>query len=362
VFKRLIVGILAIAFLAGLVPALALAAPDEADLQRQITELREKLEKLESRLEATSGQQKKAATGEKIQFSGYIQARYTDKEGSAGNFNVARSRLKMKGHITERSTFTLQIDARSKDGKVDLRDAYVDRWLGSEKGRYIRVGQTKVPILYEVLESSSVRLSPERTAIARAMFPGERDVGLLMHCARPGKPTFDLGLVNGQGRNKSDANNHKDIFARVLLSVGNGTASVGYYDGEFTSGAVTTDKTRFVIGTEHTLGKVGFRAEYVSGENLGSDIAGWYAQAAVPVKQGVNTLFVRYDVYDEDRDAANRTFKRATFGLEHRLDAKSRLTFAFESRSADAGFTNVASDGEAVDGNAVTLQYQVKYG
>ncbi len=264
--------------------------------------------------------------------------------------------------MTDKTKFTLQIDARSKDGKVDLRDAYIDR-LGPDDAWYIRAGQTKVPVMYEVLESSSVRLSPERTAVARASFPGERDVGILFHTAPETwrGASLDLGVVNGQGRNKNDANNHKDLLARLLGPLGQGTGYVGYYTGEYTSGGVTTDKVRLAAGVEQDYGTVAVRGEYVAGENLGLDMAGWYGQVSCTPRGGPNTFFVRYDQYDEDRDVSDTTFKRTTVGWEHKLDKKTRLTLAYESKNPDTGFANVASDSHANDEDAFTAQMQVKY-
>ncbi|MBI2844335.1 MAG: hypothetical protein HYX78_13115 [Armatimonadetes bacterium] len=350
-------------------PAVAQATEDLQteirQIERQLEEmddLKARLADLESRLETTEKQQKKAATGEKIKLSGYIQSRYTDEEDAAGTFNVSRARLKLSGHLTEKSAFIVEIDARSKDGKVELRDAYLDRFIGYEGKSYIRAGQFKVPVMYEVLESSSVRLAPERTAVARALFPGERDVGAVAVLELGSKSELNVGLLNGQGRNADDENNHKDIVARFLSPLARGTAYVGGYDGEFTKNGVTTDKKRLAVGAEQTLARLGLRAEFVTGENLGFDVAGWYAQAALPVgAAGATTLFARYDLYDENRDAADTTFKRTTLGIEHQLDTKSRLTLAYESRNPDAGFANIAGDSEAVDEDALTVQYQVKY-
>ena len=359
-FKRLFAAIGCATIITMLIPAQALPSTEDSDLQKQVTELREKLEQLEKQL-ADGEQQKQAPAREKVQLSGFTQVRYTDKEGAAGNFNIPRARLKIFSQVTDRSALTLLIEGAGKDGKVELRDAYLDRRLSLKSNCYIRAGQAKTPIMYEVLESNTVLLPPERTAVSRAMFPGERDIGLLLRSLTSGKLTFDFGLANGQGRNTSDKNSRKNILGRAVLSTSNGTAYVGYYDGDFVdAGGTTTDRTRFAVGTEQTLGQTGVRAEYVSGKNLGRDVAGWYAQVAVPVKQA-NTLFVRYDVYDEDRDAADTTFTRTTFGLAHHLNDKTRLTAAYESRSADAGFANLSNDGEAAAGDVFMLQYQVKY-
>lgn len=335
-------------------------------LQEQIDELREQLNELEAQLEATEEAQKKAEkkalAGEKMKASGYIIARYRDVENRDGTFVISRARLKLKGRVTDNTGFTFQIDARSADGKVDLRDAYIDRFFGEDPYR-LRAGQTKVPIMYEVLESSSVRLAPERTALARASFPGERDIGLLFHGApeRWQGASFDVGVVNGQGRNQIDANNHKNLLARVLVPIAPGSAYVGYYNGDVERLDVTFDKKLFFIGTELPFGNTHFRAEYGRGDNHQRDVAGWYGQLVHTVNGGANTLFVRYDEYDQDDDAPDTTIKRTVVGWENKLDKKTRVVASYQLRNADDGFTNIAGDSQALDDDVLTLQLQVKY-
>ncbi len=90
-------------------------------------------------------------------------------------FLVRRGRLKAT-YTGENAEYLLQIDATG-DGVV-LKDAeatFVDTW--TPLGLRFTMGQFKVPFGYEVLQSSSDREMPERAAVIRALFPGERDRG-----------------------------------------------------------------------------------------------------------------------------------------------------------------------------------------
>ncbi len=361
-FRRLLVGICCAAFLTGQPPALA-ADSEIADPQQQTAEPRQELDRHEAQAKPSMDEQKETPTSEKIEFSGYTQSRYTDLQDSRGTLAISRARLKIKGQVTDRDKVTVQIDANSKSDEISLRHAYLDHLVGSREGSYLRLGQTKVPIMYDVLDSSSTRLAPERTAVARAVFRSVYDTGMLFHFApEPQRAALWVGAVTGQGRNSDDKNGDKNALARVLFPTRNGSAYVGYYRGNFVdSNGVTTDKNVSAVGTRQTVGGADLRAEYLIGENLGNDVAGWYVQAALPFSNGVDTFYVRYDTYDENRNAGDTTFVRTTIGIEHKLGSMSRVTLSMEFGDPDAGFQNLAGDSQATGKNVFTAQYQVKY-
>jgi len=364
-------------------PSPVVAATPQS-MQQQIDELRSRLQELEAQLqktqetqESTSRElyaateaQKKLAQGEKIKLSGYIQSQFTSDQ--AGNpetdFRVRRARLKIDGQVSELAALTFQVDAGRE---VELKDAYLDIGRKSDLWRF-RMGQGKVPLMYEVLESSSVRLEPERTALAAALFPGERDIGAWLHFKNvlgdqvPGT-TLDLGAMSGNGPSKADNNDSKDLVARLRFVLGRKPVDkdteansfyLGYLTGEFTdSKGVTTDKRRLGGGISYASGPLWFRGEVVTGENLGKDILGWYAHLACRLARTPGTLFARYERFDENRDAADTDFKSLTVGYQHQLDAKTRVVLAHEFRHPDAGYSKFSK----TDGGLTTLRVQVKY-
>lgn len=293
--KRLarVVGVIcALSLAGGVARAQDEAAPSPAaaatpqGMQQQIDELRSRLQELEAQLqktqetqEATSSElyaateaQKKLAQGEKIKLSGYIQSQFTSDQ--AGNpetdFRVRRARLKIDGQISELAALTLQVDSARE---VELKDAYLDIGQKADLWRF-RMGQGKVPLMYEVLESSSVRLEPERTALAAALFPGERDIGAWVHFKNvlgdqvPGT-TLDLGAMSGNGPSKADNNDSKDLVARLRFVLGRrpvdkdteaNSCYLGYLTGKFTdSKGAITDKHRLGGGISYASGPLWFR-------------------------------------------------------------------------------------------------------
>ena len=79
----------------------------------------------------------------------------------------------------------------------------------------VSMGQFKMPVSWEGYNGSSKLLFPERAAAARK-WGDKRDIGL-----RVDKKLFDdklyysLSILNGEGQNKADSNNQKDVGLRV---------------------------------------------------------------------------------------------------------------------------------------------------
>jgi hypothetical protein len=357
------------------------ATAGQPSLQQQVDELKTKLAELEAKLaasqESTSRElyaindaTSKLVTGEKVKVSGYVQAQFTSDQAASTetDFRVRRARLKIEAPVTAMAALTLQVDATRS---VELKDAYLDLGRSTDAWR-VRVGQSKVPFMYEVLESSSSRLEPERTALAAILFPGERDQGVWVQLKNalgdsiPGA-TLDFGFQNGNGANAADNNDNKDIVARLRVPIGNSppdkdteadSVYVGYLNGELTnSSGVTTDKAFVGGGVSKVFGPVWLRAEMLGGERSGKDIRGWYGHAAYAIPDTNGTLFARYEQFDENRDLSDDLFKNLTLGYQHQIDAKTRAILAYELRDPEPGYSKFST----TDGNLLTLRMQVKY-
>jgi hypothetical protein len=109
-----------------------------------------------------------------IQIRGYLQVRYNrlletnpdlkceqcDKSwGENGGFFIRRARMIFSGQISKRVYFYVQPDFASSAGTtghiVQLRDAYFDLGLDKDNQFRIRLGQSKVPKLYNMTCCSS---------------------------------------------------------------------------------------------------------------------------------------------------------------------------------------------------------------
>ena len=204
--------------------------------------------------QASSSGQKKA-WHERLSLRGYTQMRYNaflsgDDTAPAGqsrlrsvhdsaisdksSFALRRTRLVVQGDISDRVSLYLQSDfsaavnnqagSERREGFVQLRDAYADVFLDKAKTFRVRLGQSKVPYGWENMQSSSNRLTLDRSDAINSAVPGERDLGIVGYYTPPSVQkiwdrlghdgqklfgnygAFGLGVFNGQGINKTEQN------------------------------------------------------------------------------------------------------------------------------------------------------------
>lgn len=152
-----------------------------------------------------------------------------------GNFTFRRIRLVFSGNVTDDVAFYFQPDFASavndqsngerREGFAQLRDAYVD-WFPDRDRRFrLRFGQSKVPYGWENMQSSSNRLTLDRSDGINSAIPSERDLGIVGYytpaavqrvwdrLADDGQKlfgnygAFGVGVFNGQGVNRPERNN-----------------------------------------------------------------------------------------------------------------------------------------------------------
>lgn len=159
------------------------------------------------------------------------------------NFTFRRIRLILQGDLGDRVSFYLQPDfatavsgqsvGERREGYLQLRDAYFDAFLDRDKRFRLRFGQSKVPFGWENMQSSSNRLTLDRSDGINSGVPSERDIGVVAYytpshvdaiwerLAEDGQKlfgnygAFGIGIYNGQGINREEAN---DAVMAVALA------------------------------------------------------------------------------------------------------------------------------------------------
>ena len=201
---------------------------------------------------------------ERLRLRGYTQLRYNallDGDATApaglsrlrsvhdssindnGGFSLRRVRLVLQGDVTDDIELYLQHDfgsavnnqsnAEPRQGFGQLRDAYVDLFLDEAHSFRLRFGQSKVPIGWENLQSSSNRIPFDRSDAINSAVPGERDIGVVAYYTPPevqrvwdrlaangqklfgNYGAFGLALYNGQGTNRAERN---DSLMKVAMA------------------------------------------------------------------------------------------------------------------------------------------------
>ena len=205
--------------------------------------------------QASASGQKSKAWYERLSLRGYTQMRYnaflsgddTAPAGESrlrsvhdssisdkGSFSLRRARLVVQGDISDRVSLYLQSDfatavnnqagSERREGFVQLRDAYADVFLDKAKSFRLRFGQSKVPYGWENMQSSSNRLTLDRSDAINSAVPSERDLGIVGYYTPPSVQkiwdrlghdgqklfgnygAFGLGVFNGQGTNRTEQN------------------------------------------------------------------------------------------------------------------------------------------------------------
>lgn len=209
--------------------------------------------------------------------------------GGDKNFLIRRARVIIYGDVGERLSYYIQPDLASSAGSTgniaQLRDAYGDVYITKDRVHRVRVGQSKVPYGWENLQSSSNRLALDRVDAMNSAVRDERDVGAfyyytpdevsklfkeindagLKHSGNYGM--FGFGLYNGQGANRSEANDNYHWVARLTYpwKTESGQiyeAGVQAYHGQY---KVTTGNYRRSVGAGYVSASPTVDSEFRNG-------------------------------------------------------------------------------------------------
>ena len=419
----------------------------------ELSEFEERLEKDESLLASiderlldvddilddTAAAVDKALEGkwyEHLDIGGYTQFRYhrlMDDEGVLLNhpadrsinenegFLIRRGRFKISGDLTDHLYLYSQFDyAASVFGSggtsgLQSRDLYGDISVDTNHVYRFRVGQSKVPFGFVNLQSSQNRAPFERPDALNSAVEGERDIGAyfmytpveirkrfkeLVKTGLKGSGDYGMltvGAYNGQGLNRSDANDSPHVVARASypFKFANGQffeASVQAYKGTFvpTASAIRVNRTTTVTPT-FDLGGVddtrvgvsavlypqpfGIEAEWNWGEGpeLSSNrrtieadsLNGGYVMANCKLDDGELFPFVRWNYYDGSRkfvaNAPAMKVNEVDIGMEwspwKEVELSLMYTHTTERTNTTAASSNYSIDAAGADRIGFQVQW-----
>lgn len=323
----------------------------------------------------------------KIRFSGYVQARYdwhrdgvdgVDANGKplqTSQFYIRRGRMKV---IYDGQYAEAQFELDASQGGASLFEAHatlIEPWTPL----HLRLtgGQFKVPLSFEILQSSRDREMLERSRVSRILVPRERDRGLMLSGSYRWFQLY-LAVFNGNGITDSiyggsDSNSLKDFAGRISakhdflnkkITVGAGFG--GYYgralkttlgkaaslggkdsngDGQIrgdeivlTPATVATyeavNKHRVVGDVElgfvlPKVGKLSLKGMALWGEDLGHPVSGFYVLVTQELTPYLSVA-LRLDQFDTDTARAQTTITTPSVALVGHLSKNFNLTAAYE--------------------------------
>jgi hypothetical protein len=289
-------------------------------------------------------------------LGGYLIGKYSysdkaDDEASNG-FNARLVLMYFDGTLLNDFKYRIQAGL---NGTPKLEEYYLE-WT-RYKTLCIKIGQFKRPFTFENSYSPwSIGLgdfSQSTTKLAGLddyngeSSMGGRDQGIQLqgelfkvgHDAYP-LVQYQLGVFNGQGINRKDANSDKDIIGNIRLQPIKGLfVGASAWNGTFTADDVTVARKRWAVGATYDEAGWVARAEYVhskghkindiqeDGLTTGSGEAdGWYALIGVPCKKWLQ-VFGRYDAY---RDQAAWNSLKTIYSVCPNFQLHKNLVFQLQ--------------------------------
>lgn len=266
----------------------------------------------------------------KIKFDGLLQGWYAAGNGGFHDtFRLRRMELKFSGEVTPEIKWTVMFDpARAlsanntfttingtkvlADTNVNpssglLQDAFIT--LDYIRNVHIDIGQYKVPLSLEGLQSSATLETVERTMFiadrARGGSYGDvRDFGVMIRGPIGKRVDYQVGLFNGSGENQDDVdkNDQKAVIGRLVvrppfirgLQVGG--------SGVWSGNGVRPDRPRRDrLGGEvlYVRGPFKFKSEVMSGKDADFHRLGYYTHFGYRIRPKVEAVF-RFDAFDPD--------------------------------------------------------------
>jgi phosphate-selective porin len=356
----------------------------------------------------------------KIKISGYVQAQWESygkdlvKTNEPNNtFYIRRARVKFTYEALDGVKFVIQPDFSTN--ALALKDAYAVVNLPKLKDFTLWAGQFNRPN-YEVEYSSSQREVLERSRVIRAIYPGEREIGVKLEYIGSKIPLkLQLMVMNGNFNIltafQKDYDSKKDLMGRLVYSIkipgagiGIDLGANGYYGGTriknniFVSNNGTLDSTGFKAGDyldkkwvggeiqvfADILGGLALKGEYVAGVNSASsatnqtattkltdmrkdptklrNFSGYYIYLIKNI--GPKHQFVaKYDYYDPNTklsgDAAKGelNYKTLTLAWQYYLNDNIRLTLNYEMPKNETNATTAAD----LKDNTIGVRIQAKF-
>lgn len=307
-------------FAIALIAAVSMATAQEADetqiLQAQIDSLTARLANVEAKNDKWS---KVVAALPKI--SGYAMMGYSwNNEGEGeSNFEIPYVRLSLAGDIGKKFDYKVQVELASPK----LIDAYI-RWKINPSFN-VQLGQFHVPFSLEGPLSPTKMETIGNTPLTNLVckVPDTRDLGIDIYgkfWKHNDRHLFEyaVGVFQGEGKNKADANKSKDVIGRLKFFPIEELCLTGSYSyGERGAGFVVNN--RAAAGFEYKDKALLVRSEYMWHKqgtgNAAVKTDGVYAVAMYTIKKFSPVL--RYTFTNEQLGAGYREMSYYTAGLNY---------------------------------------------
>ena len=291
---------------------------------------------------------------DRVQIHAYAHAGYTYShkgEQNSSTFDLKRVLFWTNAQITDRWSFLFMHDFSSV-----VQEFYTDYRLTDNKALTVRLGQFKnglsienplSPTSLEAIDVYSEGVVYLTGCGSDPLFGVQygRDLGIsLFGETSDAKLAYRLDILNGQGINRKDGNNDKDVIARLEYSplqdfklvatsqVGRGHAiASSLYNPDILPGD-NYKRNRWTAGFEFKSSKGNLRAEYMEGKDGDATSRGAYLTGSVPLSRGIDFVG-SYDFFNYNTDLGMDQHK-AIAGFQYWFYKRCRIQLQYVYKSA----------------------------
>jgi len=274
-------------------------------------------------------------------ITGYIKSSFMYTPGDTGDkseTSVTNARIKANGSVSETTAYTILFDAVADEV---LLDAFITHTIMPSLS--VKIGQFKTAYSTDNLIANSKIPFIARPYTRSDVSPAFRDRGIELNYKYKMFDAF-VGVMNGTGMNKGDANNNKSMAYRLVAKVlPQLNLSGNFYTGK--NNAADDIRDEFVnIGADGKAGAWEYAAEFSQKSHDEFTCNGYYAWIGYDWNTGMKkvpllTPALRYERSDPDADIDDNAKTRITIGLTAHFAQKfnDRIMFNYEIRDMETG-------------------------
>ena len=272
-----------------------------------------------------------------LKLSGYAMLQYqahAKYEAHENSFNLRIARLALEGRIGSDFYWKTQLQTSGSISSLNASPRLVDLFGEWQKYKFfmVKAGQFKRPFSFEnpMHPITQGFMSYSQNIVKLVGFSdrsGEqssngRDIGIqvqgdfLENANGRSLLHYQIGIFNGEGINKKDADNRKDIIGGLWVMPVKGLRIGAFgWTGSHVIDGVSTPKNRYALSAEYVFSDWTLRSEYIHNQGYGSNMAagdkadGFYALCIAPVIKQKMHLKARYDLYRDRKSwSSSKTF------------------------------------------------------
>lgn len=315
---------------------------------------------------------------DRIKLHGYAQAGYTYQRNSefhSNTFDIKRTLLWANAQITDRWAFLFMHDFNSQ-----VQEFYTDYRVTKNKALFVRFGQFKnayslenplSPTIMETIDVYSEGVTYLSGCGSDPLYGVQygRDLGLsLFGDFAQDRLHYELQVMNGQGINRKDKNNSKDVIGRLEFRPTKGLNIVASWQlgrGHAVEKSIYNpeinidqnyDRDRYSFGADYRSQRFNIHGEFLEGKDKDVKSQGGYVTGSVALLPGKFDLIGSYDYFNFNKDRDMDQHK-GVFGFQWWYYPKCRLQLQYVYKTAYTTATEFVKE----DNHAIMCQVQVRF-